>query len=459
MDASWLNLQALTDLSQKSWVRDLGILLLLTLLTYPLARLFARPVRRRIESVEEGGRSFRLLLLKVVQVSIWPVVAMAILGLVDWLIRAYAPAVAVSESRVLPVLGFFLIFRAISALSRVLVLDDRRNARIRFVLLPALFLLAVLQQIGVMGSFLSWLNRPLFHVADHDVSMFSIVLGIFLMLIFVGGARLLSDLLGRRVLPSMGMDRPLSEALGTVLRYALVAVGVMVALDTVGFDLGTLQIGLGALGVGIGFGLQDLVQNFASGLILLFERTIKRGDIVSMEGGVAKVLRIGLRSSVVRNRSGHEIVVPNKTLVANPVTNYSLSDSVVRIDVQVGVSYKSDPREVEQVLMDVAEENETILERPRPRVVFRKFGDSSLDFELRAWLNDEMLEPRVRSQLLFSIWYKLKEAGIEIPFPQRDVHLHEVPPEGTRSPSPPSTKRPPRIAPRPSAEEEAEDGF
>jgi len=293
------------------------------------------------------------------------------------------------------------------------------------VVLPVLFVLAVLQQVGALGSLLAWLNRPLFHLAARDISSLSVLLGLALLLLFFAGARFLGDLLGRQVLPRMGMDRPLSEALGTVLRYVLIVVGVMVALDTIGFDLGTLQIGLGALGVGIGFGLQDLVQNFASGIILLFERTIKRGDIVSMEGGVAKVLRIGLRSSVVRNRSGHEIVVPNKLLVANPVTNYSLSDSKVRIDIRVGVSYGSDPREVEKVLVDAAGENEDLLPKPKPKVLFRNFGDSSIDFELRAWLNDEMLEPRVRSELLFSIWYKLKQAGIEIPFPQRDLHLRD----------------------------------
>ncbi len=423
MEHSLLSMQVLTDLSQPSWVRDLAILLALTLLTYPLARLFCRPLRRRIQGEPPGQRSLRMLSMVVVHVAIWPLVAVAVLSLMDWLIRAYAPQVAVEESRVLPVLGFFLVFRIISALSRVLVSDPRRKARIRFVVLPVLFVLAGLQQIGALGSLLAWLNRPLFHLAERDISSLSVLLGIALLLLFFAGARFLGDLLGGRVLPRMGMDRPLSEALGTVLRYVLIVVGVMVALDTIGFDLGTLQIGLGALGVGIGFGLQDLVQNFASGLILLFERTIKRGDIVSMEGGVAKVLRIGLRSSVVRNRSGHEIVVPNKLLVANPVTNYSLSDSKVRIDIRVGVSYGSDPREVEKVLVDAAKENPELLPQPKPRVLFRNFGDSSIDFELRAWLNDEMLEPRVRSELLFSIWYKLKEAGIEIPFPQRDIHL------------------------------------
>lgn len=458
MENSLLSMQVLTDLSQPSWVRDLAILLALTLLTYPLARLFCRPLRRRIQSEPPGQRSLRMLLMVAVHVAIWPLVAVAVLSLMDWLIRAYAPQVAVEESRVLPVLGFFLVFRIISALSRVLVSDPRGKARIRFVVLPVLFVLAGLQQIGVLKSLIAWLNRPLFHLAKRDISSLSVILGIALLLLFFAGARFLGDLLGRRVLPRMGMDRPLSEALGTVLRYVLIVVGVMVALDTIGFDLGTLQIGLGALGVGIGFGLQDLVQNFASGLILLFERTIKRGDIVSMEGGVAKVLRIGLRSSVVRNRSGHEIVVPNKLLVANPVTNYSLSDSKVRIDIRVGVSYGSDPREVEKVLVDAAKENQDLLPQPKPRVLFRNFGDSSIDFELRAWLNDEMLEPRVRSELLFSIWYKLKEVGIEIPFPQRDIHLRNG--DGARLAE--ASKRPApenRSLVEESGQEDSEDGF
>jgi small-conductance mechanosensitive channel len=174
---------------------------------------------------------------------------------------------------------------------------------------------------------------------------------------------------------------------------------------------------------------------------------------------VAKVLRIGLRSSVVRNRSGHEIVVPNKTLVANPVTNYSLSDSEVRIDIPVGVSYRSDPRQVEQVLLEVAQENEVLLRRPKPRVLFREFGESSLDFELRVWLNDEMLEPKVRSQLLFAIWYKLEEAGIVSPFPQRDVHVHEVSREPARPSPPAGGSRPARKVEKESSDERADDIF
>jgi small-conductance mechanosensitive channel len=202
-----------------------------------------------------------------------------------------------------------------------------------------------------------------------------------------------------------------------------VAFGFFVAVDTLGFDLSALKIALGALGVGIGFGLQGVVNNFVSGLIMLVERTVKRGDIITVGGTDGRVINIGLRSSIVQTRGGREIIVPNSDLVSSQVTNYSYRDTLVRVDIPVGVSYGSDPNQVRDLLLQAAEGEERILDDPRSDVVFQGYGNSSIDFELRIWINDPWQLPQVRSALYFSIWYKLKGAGIEIPFPQRDLHM------------------------------------
>jgi small-conductance mechanosensitive channel len=211
--------------------------------------------------------------------------------------------------------------------------------------------------------------------------------------------------------------------LGTVARSLVIVLGLLVAADALGLDLSSLKIVLGALSVGIGFGLQNVVNNFVSGLILMFERTIKRGDIVRISQTEGRVASIGLRSSVIRTRAGHDIIVPNGDLVAGQVDNLSFTDEDVRIEVPFGVSYASDPNTVREIVLEVAARTDLVRPSPEPDVLFMGFGESSLDFELRVWVSGAWVLPRVRSALLFDVWYALKGAGIEIPFPQRDLHV------------------------------------
>jgi small-conductance mechanosensitive channel len=413
----------LLTLTEESWARDLLLLIAVTLITYWPMRLPRARIQRRLQEGELTLKHVSRTIWSLLDTSIWPITSVLVLVFLDELLEWLIPEYAVKMEEVLPVLGFFLVYRVLSSLARLWIHDRQRLDRFRHMVLPLIFIVTALQQLHLLDDLVRWADQPLLKLGAQAISLLSVLFAVFLIFTFIALSRLLGDLLGSRVLPGMGLDRPLSEALGTVVRYSLVVAGFLVALETLGLALSTLQIGLGALGVGIGFGLQDLVQNFASGLILLFERTIKRGDVVSVEGESAKVLSIGLRSSVVRNRKGQEVVVPNIMLTSNAITNFSLSDSFVRMDVRVGVSYDADPREVEQILLGVAAEHPEVLKRPNPNVMFMNYGDSSIDFELRAWLDGEMKMPQVRSDLLFAIWYKLKEAQIEIPFPQRDLHL------------------------------------
>jgi small-conductance mechanosensitive channel len=291
------------------------------------------------------------------------------------------------------------------------------------VVIPIVFFLAALQQMALLGPLVGWLGRPFLNIGPTRLSALSFLIAIGLVVFFVLVARLLAVFLGSRFLPGLGLERTLSESLATLFRYALVAFGLFVAVDTLGFDLSAFKIAFGALGVGVGFGLQNVVSNFVSGLIILIERTVKREDIIVVGGTDGRVIRIGLRSSVVRTRAGHEIIVPNSDLVSSQVTNFSYHDRLVRVDIPVGVSYASDPNRVRDLLIQAAKEEKRILDSPLPDVLFRGYGDSSIDFELRAWIDDPWQTPQVRSALYFSIWYKLKGDGIEIPFPQRDLHV------------------------------------
>jgi small-conductance mechanosensitive channel len=215
-------------------------------------------------------------------------------------------------------------------------------------------------------------------------------------------------------------------SMARLLHYVLVLVGFMIALSALGFDLKNITILGGALGIGIGFGLQTVVSNFVCGLILLFERPIKVGDVIELGDQKGTVKKLGLRATVVQTFDQAEVVVPNTDLISNPVTNWTLADRRVRLTVPVGVAYGSDVALVMKTLTEIAEENTLVLKDPAPQVLFSALGSSSLDFEFRVWIADFNDLRQVQSELLVEIDRRFRELDIEIPFPQSDLHLRSV---------------------------------
>lgn len=233
-------------------------------------------------------------------------------------------------------------------------------------------------------------------------------------------------LLENEVYPRRGVDRGTGLSINRLVHYVLVLVGFLAALSALGLELRNLTILVGAFGIGIGFGLQTIVNNFVSGLILLFERPIKVGDVVELDGEWGVVRKLGLRATVVETLQQSEVIVPNADLVAGKVTNWTLSTRMVRAVVPVGVAYGSDVDKVMEILQAVAEELPEVRKNPPPQVLFRAFGESSLDFELRVWVSDVDDRLRVLSELHRAIDRRFREAGVEIPFPQRDLHVRSV---------------------------------
>jgi small-conductance mechanosensitive channel len=208
----------------------------------------------------------------------------------------------------------------------------------------------------------------------------------------------------------------------------VVIAGLAIGLQSAGIDLSSLALVGGALGIGVGFGLQSIVNNFVSGLILLFEGPIKVGDRVEVAALNGDVVKIGARSTWVRTNDNIIIVVPNSEFIVKPVINWTATDRQVRFALSLGVSYGSDPAEVREVLLRVARDNREVLPEPPPDVLFTGFGDSSLNFDLRFWTIARVQTPRIlKSDLYFAIFQAFQERGIEIPFPQRDLHLRTAP--------------------------------
>ena len=235
-------------------------------------------------------------------------------------------------------------------------------------------------------------------------------------------ALLMENMLSRRQ-----MDTGARISIVRLVHYALVLVGFFIALSALGFELKNITIIGGALGVGIGFGMQAIVNNFVSGLILLFERPIKVGDVIQLsDGQQGRVLNLGLRATTVQTFDRAEIVVPNGDLISNQVTNWTLGDRSMRLTIPVGVAYGSDVETVMRVLMAVATGNDQVLKDPQPMVLFLNFGDSSLDFQLRVWISDFNNRRIIQSALIQEIDRRFRIEGVEISFPQRDLHLRSV---------------------------------
>jgi len=213
--------------------------------------------------------------------------------------------------------------------------------------------------------------------------------------------------------------------------YAIVSVGFFVALLALGVNLNRVTVLGGALGIGVGFGLQNIVNNFVSGLILLFERPVRVGDAVQIGDVQGEVRRIGIRATTVRAWEGAEVIVPNSQLVAERVTNWTPADYRRRLDIPVNVAYGSAPDKVIQVLTEVAQSHPDVVASPVPVALFLGFGDSALQFQLRAWTSRLDRHLMVRSELGVAVYAALRDAGFSIPFPQQEVRIHPpaLPPE------------------------------
>jgi len=242
-------------------------------------------------------------------------------------------------------------------------------------------------------------------------------------------SRFLRFVLTVDVFPRVTLPRGVAATISMLVNYTVIGIAVVMAVAAAGIQLDRFAIIVGALSVGIGFGLQNVVNNFVSGLILAFERPVQSGDTVQLDQLWGTVSRIGVRSSTVRTFEGAEVIVPNANLISQEVTNWTLSDYRRRMEILVGVAYGTNPRKVMEVLLKAAKSDDRLLSNPEPAVLFLGFGQSSLDFSLRAWTDQFDSFVRIRSDLTLAVHDGLYANDIEIPFPQRDLHLRSVAPQ------------------------------
>ncbi|MEX0884066.1 MAG: mechanosensitive ion channel domain-containing protein [Cyclobacteriaceae bacterium] len=237
-------------------------------------------------------------------------------------------------------------------------------------------------------------------------------------------SELVRKFLANRVLTRYKLDLGTRQSISTIVKYILITIGLVTILQNSNVDLSALGILAGAIGVGIGFGLQNITNNFISGLIILFESPIKVGDRIEVDNVYGDVVKISARSTMILTNDNISIIVPNSQFIDNPVINWSHNDRNIRFNIPVGVSYREDPQRIKRILVEVAKQNKGVLEHPEPDVLFESYNESSIDFNLRIWTSAYINKPKVlKSQLYYEIFRRFAEEKVEIPFPQRDLHI------------------------------------
>jgi small-conductance mechanosensitive channel len=273
------------------------------------------------------------------------------------------------------------------------------------------------------------LRFKLFTLGETDVSLLTFIVMAIVVFVSAKLAKLLQGYFNRTVFPKFKIESGLQSSLSKLIGYIVIVIGVIIALQSMGIELSYLTVFAGVLGVGIGFGMQSITANFVSGIAILFERQIKEGDMVKVGNMIGTVMKIKLRSSIIKTIDNEHLIVPNTEFVNVTVENMSHSDPKLRIHVEVGVAYGSDPHLVREALLEAARLTENILDVPEPDVLFSAFGDSALVFQVRVWIDRPTLQLQAKSDLHYAIVEQFRKRGITIPFPQRDVHVKQLPPQ------------------------------
>jgi len=270
----------------------------------------------------------------------------------------------------------------------------------------------------------AWLDIPLLPLGGTRFTLWMLLylLVLIALLVYITGK--LKAWMVDRLLVRTRIDIGVRQAVGSIFRYVIVAIGFMIILQTAGINLSALTVLAGALGIGVGFGLQNITNNFVSGLIILFERPIKVGDRIDVGNVTGDVVKISPRATTIVTNDNIAVIVPNSEFISSQVINWSYTNRDVRLNFPVGVAYQSDPELVRKALLEVAADHPGVLKERNADVLLQEFGDSSLNFILRVWTRNYATTPGVlRSELNYAICKKFKEHGIEIPFPQRDLHV------------------------------------
>lgn len=284
--------------------------------------------------------------------------------------------------------------------------------------------IAALNILGILDSIIIILEDLSFDLGNLKISIYSIIKGLFTFIILLWIAIAILRFVERRTASTRSISPTFRVLISKITKILLITIVVIISLNSVGIDLTAFAIVGGAIGVGLGFGLQKVFSNLVSGLILLMDKSVKPGDIITVGNTFGWINTLGARYVSVVTYDGHEHLIPNEELITRTVENWSFSNTLVRVTIPVGISYKSDPHHAIKLCEDIAKQTPRVLQEPPPVCFLTSFADSSIQLELRIWVADPINGlTNIKSKILLDVWDKFKEEGVEIPYPQREIHI------------------------------------
>lgn len=404
-------------------------------------------INARLQAVLEHSNTqstgFRHIAVRGAQRIIWPLIALVFILLAIGILENYSLPVAILEV-VSPILAALALIRLCVYILRKSFASNPIMRSSENVLVLLVWSVVIMHLLGWLPAVLAMLDNMALTIGETRVS----VLSTFQLLFIVAFAFILAvwiaDLINRQVARVPGISPSMQVGVSKLSRFLLLTLAFLLALNAVGINLSSLAIFGGALGVGLGFGLQSIASNFISGFILVLDRSIKPGDIITVGTKFGWVQELNARYIVVRNREGVDTLIPNENLITSEVINWSYADPNVRVTVPVQISYDNDPEQAMQLMLECAFASPRVLQDPPPTVRLTEFADSGIALEVRVWISDPAngFMP-VRSDINVAIWRAFKKAGITIPYPQQDVYIKSMP----GRPNPGSAEADSRTAP------------
>jgi len=402
--------------------QQLLVILAILLVAWTLPEILRR--RRRPGGAgrypQGEGVSLRQRVAWFAHLLLAPIVALVLLALAS---RLYAlrglPDGLLADVTIL--VWMWLAYRGLVVVLYILFGEAVRPYR-RWIVTPAFVILVIAQAINMLPGTVTLVDATI-RLGTLAITLSNLLLALLVLYLFIIAGWVIGQSMMRWLPERTGAEQGVIDSIATLTRYALISVGIVLALSVLGLDFTSLAIIAGGLSVGIGIGMQEFVANFISGLVLLFEQTLRPGDVIEVDNRISRVQKISLRATTVRTLTNQELVIPNSNFTSQQVTNLTKSDRIVRVLVPFSVSYKSKPDEVREVAGATALQHELVLAEPPPFVAFLGYGESSIDFNLSVSVDQPDRSGRVRSDLYYMLWDAFAAHGIEIPFPQRDLNL------------------------------------
>ena len=424
------------DILMEQWQRLLALLAglesqhlvpqLVALVVAGIGAALAHRYLGRFLQTQIGGEStkgMRQMTLRSIQRIAFPISMLLVVLVVREVLRALGHVVWVLDVAVPLLLSLAAIRFAVYLLRK----GFHGGAAVKaweHLISTSVWIVVALHLIGWLPGLLDAMDALAFSLGSTRISLLAVVNLVLLVAVLLVMALWLSQVIERQVAASPHLSKGVAVGLAKIAKFFLISAAILLALDAVGIDLTALTVFGGALGVGLGFGLQRIASNFISGFILIFDRSIRPGDVVSVGDKFGWVQELRARYIVVRDRDGVETLIPNENLVTTDVINWSYTDRSVRLKIPVQISYGDDPEQAMAIMLEASKACTRVLQNPEPVCRLMEFGDNGISLETRVWINDpENGVSNVRSDINLAVWRGFKQAGITIPFPQRDVYL------------------------------------